>query len=350
MNRCIFLLDSGAFTVHQQGATVDIEKYAAFVAAQSPSFRGGAFNLDVIGSDAGSYENWCTLRRMGVETIPVHHVGDDVSYLKKYLDQCEYIGIGAIAKLDTVSRLIGLDHVWKEYLTLPDGTPRLRVHGLGLTDNSIVLRYPWYSVDSTRAVILASYGNILVPEFTPDGTPDFASVRQIGISDQARDHFRGKLDSFYGMPTLVRRRIVNYASSLNYKIEETITGRTLKQVMPSRKVKIPEWSDGLGIGELLEPEPYEEDSDKMRNLTLNWVARFGFNLIVIEGFIKYWAQRGHDVKMFNVCGNKSVLDHFLGLAPSNPSRCLLSYIKMSDGLLATVKQGVRGGSRPCEAS
>jgi hypothetical protein len=53
-----------------------------------------------------------------------------------------------------------LDHVWDKYLTNPDGTPRVKVHGFGLTTLDLMYRYPWYSVDSTSWVKIGMFGAI----------------------------------------------------------------------------------------------------------------------------------------------------------------------------------------------
>src|SRR5262249_26315314 len=103
--KIIILLDSGAFSVFTRGHTIDLEKYAEFILGHRKMFRGGAFNLDVIshperaatyshnGANAiasshpaeegarKSYENWLELRRLGVNTIPVFHLGEDETYL-----------------------------------------------------------------------------------------------------------------------------------------------------------------------------------------------------------------------------------------------------------------------------
>jgi hypothetical protein len=42
-----------------------------------------------------------------------------------------------------------LDTIWLNRLTDPDGTPKVKVHGFGLTNIQLLFRYPWYSVDST---------------------------------------------------------------------------------------------------------------------------------------------------------------------------------------------------------
>lgn len=395
MNRSIFLLDSGAFSAWTQkdggvehklklkhraqelykevkvktkvaemmgipygvvlgllsdvlSRTVTLENYAKFVLENGKLFRGGVFSLDVIGSDKGSYENWLELRRLGVETIPVHHIGDDEFYLKKYLDECDYIGLGAIAKLETNARLIGLDHIWKEYLTNTDGSPRLRIHGLGLTENSIILRYPWYSVDSTRAVMSASHGQIFVPNFLR-GQPDFSEIHQVSVSDQDRDHTVGKTGSFFALPPIAQRQLIEYIHGCGYSIDVDLVGRSLNQLRFTRKKGLPKYSAGLNI--------FEEDSEIVdpvikegmeNNVSQYWVPRFGLNLMTACKFFEYWQLQGKDVKMYNVCGNKNVLDHFLHMTTSNPPRILTNFAALMRAtgtpnlMFKSIQEAVRG--------
>ena len=84
----------------------------------------------MIDSGEKSYENWLELRRLGVDSMPVHHIGDDLKYLRRYLDQTDYIALGAIAKMTQHRRLIGLDHIWQHLKDAQAGRwPRCMVWG-----------------------------------------------------------------------------------------------------------------------------------------------------------------------------------------------------------------------------
>ncbi len=194
-----FLLDSGAYSAHTKGVEISIEGYAKFIHENRYLFNAGIFNLDVIGDARASYGNWVELRRLGIDAIPVHHRGDDDRFLKKYLDNCDYIGLGGLAQTDANERLYVLDYLWRSFLLNDAHQPRCRVHGLGLTDTVTMLRYPWFSVDSTQCIMRASFGTILIPRLTASG-PDFSEFTQVKISDQVRDGQK----SFYGMPARSR--------------------------------------------------------------------------------------------------------------------------------------------------
>jgi hypothetical protein len=55
-----------------------------------------------------------------------------------------------------------LDQLFSTFLC-KDGWPIVKVHGFGLTTLKLLLRYPWYSVDSTSWVMESRNGRIYIP-------------------------------------------------------------------------------------------------------------------------------------------------------------------------------------------
>ena len=162
MNNPRIILDSGAYTVFKQGSTIDIDEYAEFV-KNSNSVFCDYFNLDVIGDCVTSYKQWVYLRSLGLNPIPVFHLGGDETYLLKYLKQTDYIAIGAVAGKSTPQRLLALDYLWNKYFINSSGEPLYKIHGLGMTSIDLIKRYPWYSVDSTSILFTGIYGKIYLP-------------------------------------------------------------------------------------------------------------------------------------------------------------------------------------------
>lgn len=157
-----FFLDSGAFSVWTKGATINIDDYIAFIKANEKYLTVYA-NLDVLNDGEGSYRNWKYMCSKGLKPLPVFHASTDTKYLELYLKETDYIAIGAIAKLDSYERMRSLDRLWHNYLVDDRGFPKLKVHGFGLTSLVIMARYPWFSVDSTSAVLTGVYGALFVP-------------------------------------------------------------------------------------------------------------------------------------------------------------------------------------------
>jgi hypothetical protein len=152
-------LDSGAFSAHNLKKTIAIDRYADFIHQHGANFSAIA-NLDDIG-DTGpkSWENLKVLEANGCKVIPVFHYDDDTVYLKRMLDAdypCIALG-GLVGSSHKVLRE-WLDRVWSNYLINEDGNPLRRVHGFGMTDFELMMRYPWYSIDSASWAMVGIYG------------------------------------------------------------------------------------------------------------------------------------------------------------------------------------------------
>lgn len=123
-------------------------------------------NLDVINNPVLTYKNQRLLEDAGLSPIPVYHLGTDVKWLKRYIDRYEYIALGGLIPNPTKVLIPILDEMFKKYLTDDKGFPRVKLHGFACTSMPLMLRYPWYSVDSTTCRKLAIYGSIVIPEFS----------------------------------------------------------------------------------------------------------------------------------------------------------------------------------------
>lgn len=168
LKKTIFL-DSGAFSMFTQGVEVDLKAYAKYI-EENADIIHVASNLDVIGrgNEQGSWDNQKELEGYGAVICPVHHARDADYWLEKYLAEgYDYIFLGGMVPETTQYLREWLDHVWGKFLTNPDGSAKVKVHGFGLTVLSLMLRYPWYSVDSTSWVMTSRYGSVYL-DF-PDG-------------------------------------------------------------------------------------------------------------------------------------------------------------------------------------
>jgi hypothetical protein len=167
-----FFLDSGAFSMFTQGVEVNLKGYAEFIHEHQDIIHA-ASNLDAIGQgqEQLSYDRQKQLEAMGAMVKPVHHVRDSDSWLQRYLGEgYDYIFLGGMVPESNPVLLGWLDHVWHKYLTNPDGTARVKVHGFGLTSLDLMFRYPWFSVDSTSWVMAASFGSVFLDMPQRDGT------------------------------------------------------------------------------------------------------------------------------------------------------------------------------------
>jgi hypothetical protein len=356
------MLDSGAYTAHRKGKDIDIEKYASFIEENNSDFVS-CFNLDSIGTgrdesrakDEGeittaeqSYRNWKYLQSKGLKTIPIYHLGTDEKWLKKYLDETDYIGLGAIANLDTSQRLLGLSNIWKKYLVDSTGIPTVKVHGLGLTAIDLMLRYPWYSVDSFTPVISAVWGSVLLPKLDNEGIPYFFNMRINKISDQG-DHRLGMENSYLNIPRRNRAFYEKMFTQYGFQVgmieyQERKDRRGKKGEQERKPPKLP------GFRLVFPSDP------NIKTLANSWEERMRWNL-VMWNFLKerlpvyprpfidsesVWNEEVHDgpkSKMFMGVSTMTHLDIFSMVSPKLD--ILISYAYMTPAIHEHIKKYVK---------
>lgn len=158
-------LDSGAFSAFTQKETIPLEQYADFINKHGSIFSVVA-NMDDIG-DTGpkSWANLKALEAMGCKVFPVFHHADTMDFLDRILAEgYEFMALGGLVGAGRAVLRDWLDGVWHAKLTNPDGTPKIKVHGFGLTDFELMMRYPWYSVDSSSWVMAGIFGGCVFIE------------------------------------------------------------------------------------------------------------------------------------------------------------------------------------------
>ncbi len=160
-------LDSGAFTAFTKKVTIPIEHYAHYVNSYKNVWTTCS-SLDAIGQGEKaakeSYENFNKLKELGANVKPVFHVREPNEWLIRYIkEKNDYVFIGGMVPETTQWLMQRLDELWTTILTHADGTPKVKIHGFGLTDQKLMFRYPWYSVDSTSWLMLGIYGSCFIP-------------------------------------------------------------------------------------------------------------------------------------------------------------------------------------------
>lgn len=158
-------LDSGAFTlenVEVKDTKKYLDDYIDYILKWNHRLYAYA-NLDAIGDVDQGWVNQKYMESRGVRPVPVYHYGEDFKWAESYVNEYEYIGVGGIARGIPVRSLRNLfdrvfDYIEKKNL----GT---KVHGFGVTGYKFLIRYPFYSVDSTTWLKQAGFGRIMVPKF-----------------------------------------------------------------------------------------------------------------------------------------------------------------------------------------
>ena len=156
-----FFLDSGAFSAKTQGVKIDIDKYIEFIKQYKDKMSVYAI-LDSIGDWKKTEENQNYMESKGINPIPCYHYGEPINQLKKMVANYKHIAIGGMA-VNTGFKIDFLDDCF-DIICNSDGTPKIKVHGFGMTIVDLVKKYPWYSVDSTSSILSSAMGNIFSKE------------------------------------------------------------------------------------------------------------------------------------------------------------------------------------------
>lgn len=138
-------LDSGAFSVHASGVTVDLASYTALARRlldEDATLRE-VFALDVIGDWRASRANTEAMWAAGVPAIPCFHYGEPWDVLVGLARDYPKIAIGGMVPVRGEGKYRFLEQcfarVWPK-----------RIHGFGLGTAGSILRFPFHSVDATN--------------------------------------------------------------------------------------------------------------------------------------------------------------------------------------------------------
>lgn len=207
-------LDSGAFSAYTKGIQVDLPAYVRYI-AENKDIVEEASVLDAIGDFRGTFENQKRMETLGASPLPCFHYGEPEEVLDWYAELYPYITIGGMVPISTPQLKVWLDRIWEEHLTHPDGTPKVRVHGFGLTSLPLMMRYPWYSVDSSTWVQWAANGMILMPGIGQVNVSEYSSSRKKAkqhidtLSDTEREFLEFKIRERGFEPDRLRKEYIS---------------------------------------------------------------------------------------------------------------------------------------------
>ncbi len=212
-------LDSGAFSAWTQGTEININEYIAFVQKHQDIIEVYA-NLDVIGDPKATWKNQKIMEAAGLTPLPTFHYGEDIKWLERYLRSgYDYIALGGMVPISTSALKYWLDGLFYNYLCTPSGVPKVKVHGFGLTALSLILRYPWYSIDSTTWVIVARIGGaIYVPKMSKEGVPIYNKTPWVITTSSRNKKILRKSHHISTFSPKWKALIVEYIESHGYQL------------------------------------------------------------------------------------------------------------------------------------
>lgn len=197
-----------------------MDRYADFVLTYEDMIEVYA-TVDVINNPELTYKAQKYLEKKGIHPIPVLHFGTDLKWLHRYLDEgYQYIALGGLKGIGRQGFVQWADRIFDVLCSTPDRLPRVKVHGFAVTAIKVMLRYPWYSVDSTTWCVYARNGVVMVPRWSDADqcfvydeniTPIVFSKDSPSINEVGGRHF----DT---LPGRLKERAAQYIESIGYKI------------------------------------------------------------------------------------------------------------------------------------
>lgn len=159
-------MDSGAFSADSQGVAISVNEYSKYLKRLKPHLYAG---LDVIGDAEATKKNQLKMEEMWeLSPVPTFHMREDMKYLHEMLEKYEYIALGGMVFSKGTKGW--LDEVWPHILKAGNK----KVHGFGLTDQDLVKRYPWHSIDSSSFKSSKRFGRIVLLD---ENTMKLSSIR-----------------------------------------------------------------------------------------------------------------------------------------------------------------------------
>lgn len=134
------ILDSGAFSAWKSGTEVNLDELIE--EAKRPGWDEVAA-FDPIGDPDSSLANAVKMKNAGLPVIPIFHFGEPWDFLEYYKSAFgDRIGLGGIATgLSSIKRRQWLDQVFARAYPA-------KFHGFGVASEDLLMRFPFYSVDS----------------------------------------------------------------------------------------------------------------------------------------------------------------------------------------------------------
>jgi len=179
------LLDSGAYSVMKSGAIPPkLDDYADFIRSLSRQTDDiVAVNLDVIGNPTASLRNYERLVGMlgpsvldRIPLLPVAHFPDSENMFRKYMDLCDYIGLGGMVPAMRTNKGKAQCFLFMRNKVIE--SCEASVHGFGVGSVTLIPVLKEIGLTSCDWIgwrVCAVYGNIQMP------------TRQVHITENKAD-------------------------------------------------------------------------------------------------------------------------------------------------------------------
>ncbi len=219
MKKVELFLDSGAYSAWSKKIEINIQEYIQFI-KDHIDYLDHYSVLDAIGDPVQTLKNQKIMEDAGLKPIPCFHYGEPLNYLTNYLDNYDYVSLGGMVPIPNVSLIEWLDNLFSKFICDDKGMPKVKIHGFGMTSLDLMLRFPWYSVDSTSWVLTGRFGAVYVPKKKMGKYDYMQNSMTINVSNRSpKDKEEGQHFSTYSQ--MEQKEILEYFMAKGFEMGES---------------------------------------------------------------------------------------------------------------------------------
>ena len=239
-------IDSGAFSAHTKGKTVDVDDYINFmneideyvhIFAQVDKIPGEFGKVktpeQLLSAPKESWDNYLYMKdrvKSVDKLLPVFHQGEDFKWLINMLEYTHedghhipYIGISPANDVSVKEKTKWLIEVFR--VIKNSSNPDVKTHAFGMTSLHLLEQFPFTSADSTTWVMTAANGNILTK---------YGTVRVSEQTKNSSDHI------IHQAPTVIAS-LESYLNKYGFTVQQMIESADTRKVYHVEYLK--EWCD-----------------------------------------------------------------------------------------------------------
>ncbi len=227
-----FFVDSGAFSAHRRGISIDVDKYIEFLNMYDDHIRIAA-QLDTIPGRFGevktsdqleeaprlSWENYLYMvpkLKSPEKLLPVFHQGEGFEWLDQilaYEPKVQYMGVSPSNDRTEAEKEAWLREVYR--VIKLSSNPNIQTHALGMTNMRLMESFPLTSADSTTWLMNGVYGNI---------------TTRFGILSISERKKVQKGRHLLNQPQAIQQEVINDIEKFGYTLEE-LSGDSKKRAL-----------------------------------------------------------------------------------------------------------------------
>ena len=137
-NKISLFLDSGAFSAWSKGIDIDIQEYIKFIKKHEKYIDVYAVLDDILDPEK-TLKNQKIMEKAGLSPLPCFHFGEPLHYLKRYIDNYDYVALGGMVPISNKDLSVWLDKLFRDYICDDKGMPKVKIHGFGIPGIQLIV-------------------------------------------------------------------------------------------------------------------------------------------------------------------------------------------------------------------